>query len=463
MVGVTMPDPPVARQADPILSGVTVIQPGQSRRAHATLVISDGKIASITSAAADRVNSRYAGSYVLPGLVDVHTHLPPHNVLNLIPYFCLLHLAHGVTGVRDAGDADGTAMPAFRAARAERRYPLPRLFACGPFIGGAPPRWDNTSIVETPEQASAAVRRAAREGSDCIKSYDGLTRESVRAVQQTATGLGLPVMGHVPTELAYEEALIPDTQHFLGVPKPSSIREDRILNRIADWQDVDDRRMAEIVDVSLQYGIANTPTLVVNEGVLAYRDYERAAKASAARLLPRMYTEGVWHPQRGNRMYRGLTPKYLNRLADAYEKKRELVARLHQAGAVLRLGTDTQQPFSVPGASLHREMRLFEQCGLRAEEVWAVAATGAGAMGQHQLGRAEEGAPADLVIYSEDPTSDLDALDTMEAVVAGGVLYQRKDLDDAVARCREHFERWTVDRVSVFAARRRMNEPIRRP
>lgn len=46
--------------------------------------------------------------------------------------------------------------------------------------------------------------------------------------------------GHVPTRLAYEDALVPDVQHFFGVPPPASLARDHVIDRAADWQEVDD-------------------------------------------------------------------------------------------------------------------------------------------------------------------------------------------------------------------------------
>ena len=85
--------------------------------------------------------------------------------------------------------------------------------------------------------------------------------------------------------------------------------------------------------------------------------------------MPRMFRDVVWHPQDGLAIWRNLTPEQLAHLADSEPKGAELVRRLHAAGAELHLGTDTQQPFVVPGAAMHREMELFVQAGIPVEDV----------------------------------------------------------------------------------------------
>ncbi len=111
----------------------------------------------------------YKGMFVTPGFIDVHTHLPPANVLQLTPYFSLLFLYHGVTSVRDAGDADGTAVEAALSAISTGAYPVPRLRACGSFISGPNPRWIN-SIVLDPTSNPTQLYAAAAAAVDQVKS-----------------------------------------------------------------------------------------------------------------------------------------------------------------------------------------------------------------------------------------------------------------------------------------------------
>jgi imidazolonepropionase-like amidohydrolase len=405
----------------------------------------------------------FRGAYVLPGLVDLHTHLPPDNAIRLTPYFALLYLAHGVTAIRDVGDVDGTAVPAARTGIASGAFPGPRIAACGPFVAGGPPRWTNTIVVDGAEAAAAAVASIKAAGFECVKSYDDLDTAEIRAIVTAASALGLPVLGHVPAALAYEEALVPEVQHFHGVPEPRDLARDHVIDRIADWQDVDDERLDVIVRASLDHGIVNTPTLVSMQRILGYADHEAMLRDPMTRLMPRLYRDVVWSPTEGIPAYRGLSAAVLQRLREAYAKRLELVRRLHAAGAEIRIGTDVQQPFVAPGASVHEEMRLFAAAGIPIEDVWAIATWKAGqTLGIPDLGRLVPGAPADLLVFREDPSGDLEALDTLEAVVADGRLYARADLEAAAVAHRARVEGVIFDRLSVALARRAMRRTIHR-
>jgi hypothetical protein len=438
------------------LPGVTVVQPGAGRRAGHDLVVGDGRIQAIRPAgapAAPAALEPYRGAFVLPGLIDLHTHLPPRTPLRLSGYFDLLYLAHGVTAVRDTGDTDGTAVPAARRAIADGEVPGPRIFSCGPFLGGEPPRWRNTERVASVAAATAAVERIAAAGFDCVKAYEDLSSDELRAVVAAAGARGLRVIGHVPTELAYEEALLPETQHFLGVPPPASLRRDHILDRMADWRAVDEARLDEIVRVTREHGLANTPTLVLAHQILLYGDYDRALADPVVGLLPRFFREVVWHRQRGNPLYADVDAGYLALFAATLEKKKRLVHKLWQAETDLYLGTDTLQPFVVPGASLHQEMRLFHAAGIPPEEVWEMATVRAAALlPERGLGQLAPGAPADLLVFRRDPTRDLAALDSLEAVVAGGTLLSREDMERRMAAWQAHFAEPVFERLSLAIA-----------
>lgn len=457
--------PKSARSAadDFVLTNVTIIEPTLSRDAETTLRVVNGRIQRGT----DRIDGTMAlpelsGAFVLPGLVDMHAHLPPDTPLKLSGYYSLLFLAHGVTTIRDTGDPDGTAVPAAREAIEDGEFPGPRIVSCGPFVAGAEPRrWPNTEIVNRPEDAERITRALVEAGHSCIKAYEDLSVEKIVALKAAGKRHGLQVIGHVPSQLSYEEVLIPDVQHFFGVPPAESLKRDHVLNRIADWQDVDDARLDFIVQTTLDHGIINTPTLVSSHRLLLYRDYEAAKDDPAVVLLPRIFSNVVWNPMSGIPYWRGIG-EFLPSLEDALTKKLDLAGRLHRVGAKLQLGTDTQQPFVVPGASLQEEMMLFVRAGIPLEEVWALATWKQGQTLMPHLGRLTDGAPADLLVFREDPTVSLGALGTLVAVIAQGKLYLSEEIQRTVERYRAHFRGGLVDKISLPIARRKVKQSVLR-
>jgi len=281
--------------------------------------------------------------------------------------------------------------------------------------------------------ADAAALRVKATGATFLKFYEGLTEPMIRALEQACVRQGLRMMGHVPAGIAYEDARIAEVQHFFGVPLPQTLERDTLVNRSCDWHAVDERRMDEIVEVTLKHGIANTPTIVTNQQMLCYRDFNAARRDPAMHNLPPFYLDVIWLPERvrsSNRMARD----YLERqVAPAVAKKQRLTRKLFDAGARLFLGTDVAQPFVVPGASLQQEMALFAGAGIGIEQIWKLATRDAGErLGIAGLGRIEAGAPADILLFRHDPTQSLDNLASLEAIVAAGSLYRSADLAQAL-------------------------------
>ena len=434
-----LPTLAVPDQSRLALADVTVVNPGGGRAAHRTIELSHGRIVAITDGAAPEADRRFAGMFVLPGLIDMHVHQPPAIWTRDVRLFEILFLAHGVTTVRDAGCSDDSIWD--RRRRIDRGdEPGPRIVACGRILDGDPPVWPGSLVVRTPAEARAAVDDMVDAGADCIKVYERLDAETLAAIRTAAAARGRPVIGHVPRAVPFEEARLADVQHLTGAPLPTSV-----LGPVAaGWRAVDDARMDQIVRVSQEQGIAHTPTLVVLHRMAALGDVPPLLDHPSAHLLPRYYREISW------RVPRDLVAG----LSEVLSRMDRLVVWLHEAGVRIHAGSDTSNAFVVPGASLHEELRLLVGAGLSPEAAWVAATRDAGAsLATPGLGTVVVDAPADLLVFRADPTRDLGNLDTLEAVIAQGRLYSRVTLDAAVTRAREMFDGPVADALSTGLVR----------
>jgi len=460
------PDPPAPDATAFTLPDVTVIVPGQPAVPGQDLTVRHGRIQHLTASGSQPapapVLERFRHAYVLPGLVDMHSHLPAASALRMSGLFLLLHLAHGVTTVRDAGDLDGTAVPAARRLLADG-HPGPRLSTAGAFVTAGAPRWSNSHLLSGPRDAADAVARLADAGNEWVKAYENLEPATIRALVDAAARRGLGVLGHVPTQLRHEQALLPDSQHFFGVPLPEDLQADTVVCRASDWHGVDERRIDQIVATSVLHRLAHTPTLVTACGLLTYRDPTGPERPPGIEQLPSLFPDVLWHPDRGIPAYRGLTPGRLASVEDALSRKLRLVGRLHAAGVRLHLGTDTLQPFVAPGLALHQEMRLFGRAGISAADVWRLATVDAARTiaphtNEPSLGLIQPSAPADFLIYDHDPTTGLDPASGLHAVTSRGHLYLKSTLDDAVRRHSGHHRQPHVRLIGNIATRRQLRK-----
>jgi imidazolonepropionase-like amidohydrolase len=171
-------------------------------------------------------------------------------------------------------------------------------------------------------------------------------------------------------------------------------------------------------------------------------------------LLPRYYRDVVWNPQAGLPFVRDIRPEVTTALARALPVMMRVVGRLHAAGVRVHAGTDVPSPLVVPGAGMHEELRLLAAAGLGIEGAWTAATRAAGeSLGVPDLGVVRAGAPADLLLFRDDPTVDLRALTTLRAVVAQGRLYPRADLEAAIAEHRALHASALYDTVVTALAR----------
>jgi imidazolonepropionase-like amidohydrolase len=464
-IGLHRPAPPhCTAQGSFDIAGIAVINPARDRRTGATINIAGGAITGISEQAGD-ASSEFAGCFALPGLIDMHVHLPPDNALKLTAGAALLYVLHGVTTLREAGDLDGTSVEAARRLGRDGIHPVPRIFGCGPFVGAGKATFKNTILLE--DASGAAAENAAlgvkAAGASFMKFHEGLSEPMIRALERAGAKHGLKIMGHVPSGLSYEQARIAEVQHFFGVPEPSTLERNALLNRSCDWHAVDERRMDRIVEATLKYGIANTPTIVTNQTMLCYRDYDLARRQAELKGVPPFYLDVIWHPERGLLNTR-LPRDYLERqVVPAIAKKQRLAKKLFDAGAQLFLGTDVAQPFVVPGASLQEEMALFAGAGIGLEQVWKLATHDAGErLGVSGLGRLEAGAPADILLFRRDPTQALDHLSSLEAVVANGRLFRISDLKAALGASQAYFASPLIKPLARRGAERALARAIGR-
>jgi imidazolonepropionase-like amidohydrolase len=466
----------VPAQARLTFDDMTIVNPGVGRLAGQRISIADGRIARIDTAGAsdpranppgDDAARRLRTAFVLPGLIDMHVHYPPGRAASDVQLFNLLFLAHGVTTVRDTGDFDGS-IPGIRERIRAGAIPGPRMFTCGILLDGDPPIWPGSRIVRTADDAEAAVADDAAQGVDCVKVYANLTPEALAAIRQAAARRGLPVIGHVSNWVAIESSGIADVQHLTGVAQaappptwPNHDFRDWVSGVIGAWRNLDDARVEFVVQTALAQGTAFTPTIVVWDHIARLADYERERALPEAMLVPRYYRELMWNPGESFSLRHSPTSDFVE-LGKLIPKMRDVVLRLHRAGVKIYAGTDTLNPFVVPGVSLHEELRQLVAAGFTPEEAWVAATSLPGAfLREPMLGTLQAGAPADLLVFRKDPTQDLANLTTLEAVVAGGRLYPKQAIDDALARHRAHFESPAVDGLSTAIARMMLHQMAR--
>jgi imidazolonepropionase-like amidohydrolase len=164
------------------------------------------------------------GMYVLPGLIEMHAHLPRNGGdlgANALDYVYRIYLGHGVTTVRDAGTGAGIeTMTEQRQLSDGNQVVGPRLVLCQRWPLPLR-RWD---VGDTPEEARAMVQRFKQLGADCIKvsKSPGHFPDVLEAIVDEGKKLGMPTMVDLKVSESdarvASQAGVNSIEHWYGIP-----------------------------------------------------------------------------------------------------------------------------------------------------------------------------------------------------------------------------------------------------
>ena len=167
-----------------------------------TVIIRDGRIAEIGPSSKvkipqDAMRVEAQGKYLMPGLAEMHGHLPHANQGEAVAQsFLTLFVANGVTTVR--GMFGFPNHPSLRERIAKGEVFGPRLYAASPALSG--------QSVHSPEEAEQLVRKYKQDGFDLLKVHEGLSKESYDRIVKVAGEVGKRFGGHVANDVGLERA-----------------------------------------------------------------------------------------------------------------------------------------------------------------------------------------------------------------------------------------------------------------
>lgn len=132
-----------------------------------------------------------------------------------------------------------------------------------------------------------------------------------------------------------------------------------------------------------------------------------------------------------------------------FSKDLEVVGTMQLAGVEIRAGTDTLNPYCLPGFSLHDELDLLVQAGVTPmQALQAATLNPARFLGREKdLGTVATGKLADLVLLDANPLKDIGNTRKISAVVFGGKYFSRASLDEMLARIEALASRLSIAEV----------------
>jgi imidazolonepropionase-like amidohydrolase len=410
-----------------VLAGPTLIDgTGDPTKPNSVIIIKGNKIIAVTNETEygnqyynSLINNETAkvnvlnltGKYVIPGLFDMHAHVAgvrknsynqnySENALEML-------LDYGVTTIRSPAGPTNQSI-ALKHNVSKGNMEGPEMFTAGVLLNDpqiAIPFVEKQITNE--EQAREEVRHQAEAGVDFIKLYVGLPPNLVKAAVDEAHSLGIRVIGHLYMTSWTEAANLGIDALTHGVPVnpfllPSGDKREQFLENGGGpfehflWLDLVDLNSAEIeemINTLVEYDIPVDPTLSIYE-VMLKEDGDDDVD------------DGFSDPQ--------------NQLR--WAKVLQLTKMMYDNGVQILSGSDIPNFGLVPGASLHNELELLLEAGIKPLEVIEIATNnGARALGiDDRVGTIQPQKQADMIILSANPIENISNTKKIEAVLVDG-------------------------------------------
>lgn len=389
-----------------------------------------------------------ADAYLIPGLWDMHAHAA---VEGRPESFFRLFLANGITGYRDMFGSLEIAQSARKAVHAGELSGPPRIVAAGNLVDGPPGIVPGASVVASPSDGRRIVDSLHTAGAPFVKVYFFLSPETYDAIAERSRELNLPFVGHVPTQVRAAHASDAgqrSIEHLTGVLEGCSAEEEAVL---AEWEVIleqlagrdraafsrifepfyralatqDDDRCRSLLGRFVENETWQVPTLVSLRGKAYLREFTAAGDPRTAYFVPPNRWTG------GRPFGFPMTEEQWQVLQGRYEREKEIVGMMAEAGVPLLAGSDSTTPWAFPGFGLHDELELLVDAGLTPlQALQAATLNPARFFGRSkELGTVRNGKLADLVLLEGNPLQDITNTRRIRAVVADGRIYRRAELD----------------------------------
>lgn len=364
-----------------------------------------------------------ANRIVLPGLFDMHGHISR--------WEGPLHLAAGVTTLRDMGNDNATLQLMMDEINSNLLL-APTIVPTGFLEGESAFSARNGFVISTLSEAKHAIDWYAAHGYPQLKIYNSFPKEILKDTVTYAHGRGIRVSGHVPAFLKAEDAIaagFDEIQHinqlmlnFLVKPDTDTRTLDRFYlpaKQVADL-DLQGKAVQDFIRLLKTNNVTVDPTLATFDFLKKTDGTVGEPWRAIVKHLPpdiqRSYARAELDiPDQAS----------AERYAKSYAKMVEFVGLMYKAGIPVVAGTDELAGFTLQG-----ELELLVKAGLSAAEALQVATLNGARYSKvdQQKGQIKVGFDADLLLVDGDPTKNIGDIRQLALVITQGKAMAPADL-----------------------------------
>ena len=317
------------------------------------VLIKDGKIIKIgrfdqmsNSSSARIINGE--GKYLMPGLADMHVHLPQKEEVDQL---LQMSVAAGITHVRVMNN----------------KYPQVNLKNDLNVANHIAPNMHYSHLIKrslksaTIAQIDSIIVNVKEQGLDFIKLFSVANETVYDNLMASANKNNMIVCGHYPRYVKDEK------WKFLGIEKvlKSGLRS---IEHVGGYQSVqDEAQLLAAVKLTKKLGIYNCPTF--DWAVMKYNiQYPDAVKSRLTyRALPKKITANWASEYSESIKDAGGEEKVLATRAKRlpnFEKKKKVLKLLYENDCLLLVGSDGGGPYQADGFNLWEEMKNWSDLGI---------------------------------------------------------------------------------------------------
>lgn len=351
------------------------------------------------------------GRFLLPGLAEMHGHVPPTNPPSNAPRYMtmeyvkntlFLYTAAGVTTVR--GMLGWPNQLELKEKVASGEYIGPNLYLAGPSFNG--------NSIGSVQEALDRVNEQVQEGWDLLKIHPGLSTEQYDAMANRAKELGISFGGHIPSDVGII--------HAIEMGQETIDHMDGYVAYLNDYSGEElDEKINELLTLTKDNNVWVVPTQALWETIIGAADYEAMQSYDELKYIPKNLVSGY------NSWTKNLLDNSNFDLKSAQEHvtlRRRLLGEMNNSGVKILMGSDAPQLYSVPGFSIHREIKLMEDAGMSPYDILV---TGTRNVGEYFAGKADFGVVAvdkraDLILVENNPLNNIANLKQLSGVMVSG-------------------------------------------
>lgn len=348
------------------------------------------------------------GKYVMPGMADMHVHLPAASKIDTL---LLTNLAAGITHIRVMNNEESQLETKARLAK-NKNTASPKLHYS--FLV-------TKDMKYTAKQFDSLVKDVKQKGYDFIKLFSIADEAAFSNLMTSANKNKITVCGHFPSSVSIDKVInsgFKSIEHLGGYDK---IKDSTQLNAA--------------IKLSKEKGMYNCPTLDYDV-MAAYQsfpdDYKNRLVFSFApkKLLDAWeseYKKGVEENGGADKIL-----EFKNKYNPVFKNKLSIIKKLADANCNLLMGSDPGSPFQMAGFNVHEEMLLWSKAGISNYEILRAATIiPAQFFGQEKKwGSVEIGKDGDVIILEKNPLENILHIGTVETTICNGKVYRKKEILD---------------------------------